>query len=160
MFVFSGAANRALRKGKAVEIDLLTIFTFFLVSGAALWVFLLFGRFLRPKNPTPIKQTTYECGEKPFGPAWFNFNNRFYIIALVFVVLDVEAVLTVPAVVVFRKLVAIGRGGLAFLEIVAFLLVFFGVLVYVWRRGDLNWVRSLEPPTCAPFDAGTKEEKP
>jgi NADH-quinone oxidoreductase subunit A len=143
-----------------MEIDLATIFIFFLVSGGALFVFLLFGRFIRPRHLTPIKTTTYECGEKPFGPAWFNFNNRFYLIALVFVVLDVEAVLTVPAIVVFRKLVASGRGELAMLEIFAFLLVFFGVLVYVWRRGDLNWVRSIEPPVCAPFDFGGKEEKP
>ena len=142
-----------------MEIDLLTILVFFLVSGAALWVFLFLGRFIRPKHPTPVKQTSYECGEKPFGPAWFNFNNRFYVIALVFVVLDVEAVLTVPVVVAFRKLLASGRGELAFLEILAFLLVFFGVLVYVWSRGDINWVRSLEPPVCAPFDAGKKEEK-
>jgi len=48
------------------------------------------GALLRPSNPHPGKLSTYECGEPPSGPAWINFNIRFYVIALVFVIFDVE----------------------------------------------------------------------
>jgi NADH-quinone oxidoreductase subunit A len=124
--------------------NLAMVLGFLAVSGVALLVFLLFGKFIRPRNPDTIKSSTYECGEKPFGPAWFNFNNRFYVIALVFVVFDVEVALVVPAVLVFRKLLAEGQGLLAFIEIFFFLGILLVALIYVWARRDLTWVRDVE----------------
>ncbi len=124
--------------------NLATILGFLAVSGLALFVFLLVGKLVRPSKPQAIKATTYECGEKPFGPAWFNFNNRFYVIALVFVIFDVEVVLIVPAVVVFRKLVDQGLGILAFIEIFLFIAILMVALIYVWARGDLNWDRIIK----------------
>lgn len=123
--------------------NLAVVFGFFLVSAATLFILLTFGRLIRPANPQPIKNSTYECGEVPTGPAWFNFNNRFYIIALIFVVFDVEVALLVPAVVVFRRLVASGAGYLAFAEIFFFLSVLFIALVYFWSMGDLSWDKAL-----------------
>jgi len=130
--------------------NLATVLGFLAVSGVALLVFLLFGKLIRPRNPDPIKSSTYECGEKPIGPAWFNFNNRFYVIALIFVVFDVEIALVVPAVVVFRKLLAEGQGLLAFIEIFFFLSILLVALIYVWARRDLTWVRDIEDPTPGP----------
>ncbi|HUU01375.1 MAG TPA: NADH-quinone oxidoreductase subunit A [Myxococcota bacterium] len=124
--------------------NLATILGFLAVSGLALFVFLLVGKLVRPSKPEAIKATTYECGEKPFGPAWFNFNNRFYVIALVFVIFDVEVALVVPAVVVFRKLVAEGLGILAFVEIFLFLAILLVALIYVWAHGDLSWDRIIK----------------
>lgn len=124
--------------------NLATVLGFLAVSGLALFVFLLVGRLIRPSKPEATKATTYECGEKPFGPAWFNFNNRFYVIALVFVVFDVEVALVVPAVVVFRELLTEGLGLLAFVEIFLFLIILLVALVYVWARGDLGWDRIIQ----------------
>jgi len=65
---------------------------------AILFVFgsLLAGHFLRPSAPTREKSMIYECGEKPIGQAWFNFNPRFYLIALVFVIFEDEIAFIIP----------------------------------------------------------------
>ncbi len=137
--------------------NLATVFVFILVSGVALLVLLLFGWLIRPKQHTALRQTTYECAEEPFGSAWFNFNNRFYIIALLFVVFDVELALVMPVAVVFRQLVASGNGVLAFVEIFFFLTVLFVALIYAWARGDLSWVRALTQGECREVEIGRKE---
>jgi NADH-quinone oxidoreductase subunit A len=137
--------------------NLATVLGFIFVSGIALFVFILVGWLVRPKKPNPIKGSVYECAEAPFGSAWFNFNNRFYTIALVFVAFDVEIVLVAPVVVVFRKLVAAGHGWLAFAEIFFFLAVLFVALIYVWARGDLSWVRTLTAARAKDTATGRKE---
>ena len=68
------------------------------------------GALLRPSNPQPGKLATYECGEPPSGSAWINFNIRFYLIALVFVIFDVELAFIYPVAAVFRDWVAEGHG--------------------------------------------------
>ena len=75
------------------------------------------GWLVRPHTPNPEKLATYECGELPVQAAWFNFNPRFYIVALVFLVFDVEVAFTYPVAVVFRRWVARGAGGVAFVEL-------------------------------------------
>lgn len=114
--------------------DFAMVLGFVIVSAAALFVFLLMGRFLRPNAPKPEKLTTYECGEPAVGPAWFNLNNRFYVVALVFVALDVAVALAIPVVVVFRDAIRSGTGWVAFAALAAFLLILLVALVYVWAR--------------------------
>lgn len=138
--------------------DLAVTLGFWVVSFLALLVFLLFGKLIRPNIPLPVKSSTYECGERPVGSGWFSFNNRFYIIALVFVVFDVEIALVAPVVVVFRELVDSDQGWLAFVEIFLFLSVLFIALVYVWSRGDLRWHQDIQDPTCNPLGSETKKE--
>jgi len=122
--------------------------TFILILMATLMVFgaLLVGKFLRPSNPNKLKQMAYECGEDPVGTAWANFNVRFYVIALVFIVFDVEGALMFPVVAVFRKFMEVGSGGAVLMS----LLIFIGVLVqgviYCWKKGDLDWVKSYRSP--------------
>ena len=105
---------------------------------------LFVSRFIRPSNPTPLKTTAYECGEMPLGQAWSNFNVRFYVVSLIFIVFDVEGALMFPVAVVFKKLHAVGLGGI----VLSSLLIFIGILavgvVYCWRKGDLDWVRSFQ----------------
>src|SRR5262249_21185621 len=101
------------------------------------------GLLLRPSNPNPGKLTTYECGEPPSGPAWINFNIRFYLIALVFVIFDVELAFIYPVAAVFKQWIADGRGGVALAEIAAFLGILFVGLIYVWAKGDLEWLKRL-----------------
>ncbi len=137
--------------------DLAMVLGFWIVSFLALLVFLLFGKLIRPNVPLPVKSSSYECGERPIGPGWFSFNNRFYLIALVFVVFDVEIALVAPVVVVFRDMLAKDMGWLVFAEIFIFLAILFVALIYVWSRGDLRWHQDIPDPTCKPFEIGTKE---
>jgi NADH-quinone oxidoreductase subunit A len=104
---------------------------------------LALGSFLRPANPEARKLTTYECGEPPTGSAWINFNIRFYLIALVFVIFDVEVAFIYPVTVVFREWVLKGQGLFALAEVLLFLGILSVGLVYVWAKRDLEWVKRL-----------------
>lgn len=102
------------------------------------------AQILRPFKPNSLKEQAYECGEDPVGTAWSNFNVRFYVVSLIFIVFDVEGALMFPVAAVFRKFVEIGEGGV----LVGSLLIFISVLVfgvvYCWSKGDLDWVRSFQ----------------
>ena len=100
-------------------------------------------KLLAPSNPHPAKLTTYECGEPPSGSAWINFNIRFYLIALVFVIFDVELAFVYPVVTVFRSWIARGQGGAALVEIGLFIGILAVGLVYVWVKGDLEWLKHI-----------------
>lgn len=78
--------------------------------------------------------STYECGMPPVGDSWIQFNVRYYLIALLFVIFDVEAIFLFPWAVVFREL-----GVIAFLEMGVFLGVLILGLAYAWRKGALEW---------------------
>jgi len=114
----------------------------FLALGAGL-VALMTGLswLLRPHNPEPGKLTTYECGEPPTGSAWINFNIRFYLVALIFVIFDVEVAFIYPVAVVFRDWVLKGNGLFALSEILVFVGILFVGLVYVWVKRDLEWLK-------------------
>lgn len=113
---------------------------------AILFVFgsLLGGKFLRPNAPNREKSMIYECGEKPIGQAWFNFNPRFYLIALVFVIFEVEIAFMYPVASVYRSFIEKGQGLLAFAEIFLFVAILAVGLAYVWAMGDLEWVKGLK----------------
>jgi len=113
------------------------ILAFLVVAVAFLAVNLLLWKVLRPSRFSEEKLTTYECGENPVGSAWIQFNVRFYVFALIFLVFDVEAVFLLPWAVVFREL-----GVLAFVEGLVFIAILAVALAYVWRKGDLEWVRA------------------
>ena len=110
----------------------ITVFAIFVVTS-----------LVRPHAPTAEKQTTYECGERPEGGAWFNFNPRFFMIALIFLIFDVEVAFTFPVAVVFRDWVERGLGGVAFVELAVFVGILLVGLAYVWVKGDLDWIRRL-----------------
>jgi len=120
--------------------DFLTAYAAILVFLVAIVGLLLFvlvlWRVLRPSRFSEEKLTTYECGEEPVGSAWIQFNIRFYVFALIFIVFDVEAVFLLPWATVFRRL-----GALAYLEGLVFIGILVVALAYVWRKGDLAWVR-------------------
>jgi NADH-quinone oxidoreductase subunit A len=111
------------------------------------------GSLLRPSNPQTAKLSTYECGEPPSGSAWINFNIRFYLVALVFVIFDVELAFVYPVTAVFKEWVEKGQGEFAFLELVVFLAILMVGLVYVWMKGDLEWLKRIpveKPPVREP----------
>jgi NADH-quinone oxidoreductase subunit A len=173
-------------------IELVTILLIFLAVGAGfLAVNMMVGKFVRPDRPSAEKQTVYECGEPPVGSSWIQFDLRFYVVALLFVIFDVELAFFFPWATVFGNANHLSRSDLSSLQrseaqngilpdrpaanddqvdeqraaakslawfAFADILFFFGVLVvgfaYLWKRGDLDWVRSTAaqidlPPSAA-----------
>ena len=126
-----------------MHFDFANVLVFFLLGLVLCGVMMGLGILLRPSNPGPWKLTTYECGEPPSGGAWINFNIRFYLIALVFVIFDVELAFIYPVVAVFRDWVARGQGLFALVEIVVFIGILAVGLVYVWAKGDLEWLKQV-----------------
>jgi NADH-quinone oxidoreductase subunit A len=104
-----------------------------------------FSRLLSPNKPNPEKLTSYECGEEPTGSAWLPFNSRFYVIALIFLLFEVEMVFVFPLAIVFGSHDAIAIeprwGKLALIEMFLFLGILFLGLIYVWVKGDLDWIK-------------------
>jgi NADH-quinone oxidoreductase subunit A len=191
---------------------------FIAVGVGFIFVHLVAGKFLRPNKPDAEKKTIYECGEPTIGSAWIQFDLRFYVVALLFVIFDVEVAFFFPWAEVFGRanaiaatdmpttddewkeygqkvaalnpqnkaeaanlndseqlkkmrkeefeevrLTAKGFAAFALLEI----LVFFGVLLvgyaYLWKRGDLAWVRSTlaeeTPLPVAPIETPVEKKE-
>jgi NADH-quinone oxidoreductase subunit A len=114
-----------------------SVLAFLFVGVAFVVVNLIAWKVLRPERFSEEKNTTYECGENPQGSAWIQFNIRFYVFALIFIVFDVEAAFLLPWAVVFKEL-----GTLAFVEGLVFIGILAVGLAYVWSKGDLEWVRA------------------
>ena len=103
---------------------------------------LLIQYIISPRhNKGGEKLASYECGEVPEGSAWVKFNVRFYIIALIFLIFDVEVIFLFPWSVVFKELSETGFGFLAFIEMFIFMAILLVGLAYVWIKGDLDWVK-------------------
>jgi len=105
-------------------------------GAAALWI----ARLVSPHNPRPEKLTTYECGERPVGQAWSQFNVRFYIFALMFVIFDVETIFIFPWAVRLHWFRGLDLGAFAFVEMLVFVVILALGLAYAWRKGALKWV--------------------
>ena len=116
--------------------DFGTVFLFVIIGAILLTVALLLAKLLSPARPSKNKLSTYECGEEAEGSTWVKFNIRYYVIALIFIIFDVEVLFLFPWAVVYKEL-----GWLAFFEMAIFLLVLILGLVYVWKKGDLDWVK-------------------
>ena len=92
---------------------------------------------LGPRRPNPIKLSPYESGVPPVGDARLRFPVKFYLVAMLFIIFDIEVVFLYPWAVVFKELLA--QGSLIFAEMVVFVVVLLLGLVYVWRKGGLEW---------------------
>lgn len=168
---------------------------------------MLLGKLVRPAHTEPEKMSIYECGEPTVGSAWIQFDLRFYVVALLFVIFDVEMVFFFPWAVVFGKLNALANPAtsqlaapadyqnlvsslipgaapgtiidpanantfawITFVDILIFFAVLMMGFAYLWKRGDLDWVRSTAaeeskavPPVAelpAPKVAPTPEPEP
>ena len=113
-----------------------------LVVGIAVVFSLLFvvlSRVLGPHNETPGKLTTYECGVPGRGSIHLRFFVRFYVVALLFLLFDLETVFLVPWAVSFRSFVDLGQGGPLFLAMSGFFVLLVVGLVYEWKKGALEW---------------------
>lgn len=113
------------------------LFVLAVIGLAFLFVFggLFFSRLLAVRRPGAVKDSPYECGEKPIGSAQIQFNVGYYLIALLFVVFDVEAAFLYPWAVAFREV-----GWMGLLEVGIFIAILIVGLVYAWKKGVLEWV--------------------
>jgi NADH-quinone oxidoreductase subunit A len=119
---------------------------FMVVGVLFLLVSLLLSRLVRPVGKdTPEKLLAYECGEVPKGTAWIQFNIRFYVVALIFIIFDVEVIFLLPWAVVFKNL-----GMFAFIEGLIFVGILVVGLAYVWAKGDLAWVKPEDVISVSP----------
>lgn len=119
-------------------LDLVLGLLLFTITGVAMSLgALLIGKLVRTRLPHPEKGAPYECGEPAIGSSWVQFDLRFYVVALVFLIFDIEIALFYPWAVVYAD------GGVAALWDMLF---FFGVIVvgflYLWRFGYLDWIRA------------------
>ncbi len=132
--------------------ELLLSMTIFLALGALfVLVNLSAGALVRPSLPNPEKGETYECGEPTIGSSWVQFDLRFYIVALVFLVFDVEVALLYPWAVAYGSAAELGAiwgidantlRAAALIDLLFFLGVLLVGFAYLWRFGYLDWVRS------------------
>src|ERR1700712_1447038 len=118
----------------------------FLITGILMVGFAFFvTRLLSPNNPNPEKLSSYECGEEVVGSAWVPFNSRFYVIALIFLLFDVEMIFILPWATVFGSHEALRTdhrwGWLSLTEMFLFLGILILGLAYVWVKGDLDWIK-------------------
>ncbi len=125
------------------------------VVGAMLFmaVALLVAKLIRPSRPNQEKLTTYECGEDPTGTAWGQFNPRFYIIALIFVLFDVEIVFLFPWATVFGNADLVEStnglwGWFAVAEMFIFIVILSIGLAYAWAKGFLDWIKPTAETTA------------
>ena len=125
------------------------VLAMFMIGIGFIFVSLLIGILLRPNHPEKNKGMGYECGEEPTHEAWFNFNPRFYIVALIFLIFDVELAFMYPVATVFRRWVDSGHGGLATIEIFLFAGILVVGLAYVMVKGDLEWVKKIRKPSVS-----------
>ncbi len=120
-----------------------TIGIFLILAWLFVFAALVTSRLVQPHRPNDKKLTTYECGEPTIGTSWVRFNNRFYIIALAFLLFDVEIVFILPCAMLFREYAGTATGWFIFFEIGIFLLILIAGLAYMWVKGDLSWVKSM-----------------
>ena len=135
LFPLAAAANETLKVGP-LDLSAYTIVVLFTALGAGFAAFNLVLAFLVYPSKTSKKDkfVTYECGEEPVGSGFIQFNLRFYVYALIFVIFDVEVVFLLPWAVVYDSL-----GLFAFVEMMIFIGILLVGYAYAWRKGALEW---------------------
>ena len=122
--------------------DYIPVIVFTVMAIALIIVPLIIQHLISPRhNKGNDKLMSYECGEVPEGSAWVKFNIRFYIIALVFIIFDVEVVFLFPWAAVYQSFIASGNGFLVLIEMLLFVIILTIGFAYVWIKGDLDWVK-------------------
>jgi NADH-quinone oxidoreductase subunit A len=102
-------------------------------------VFVAISHLFGPKRPSHVKLDPYECGVDPVGDARSRFRVKFYLIALVFVLFDIETVFLVPWAVIYRSAIESWGGLFIFWEMLVFVAILGVGLLYIWKKGALEW---------------------
>lgn len=126
--------------------EYLGVFIFMAVGIVFIAGGLLTARIMRPNRPNEEKMTTYECGEDPLDNSWGNYNIRFYLVALIFLVFEAEIIFLFPWATVFADTTLIAAtdglwGWFSLVEVFIFIAILAIGLAYVWVKGYLDWSR-------------------
>lgn len=128
------------------------VFVFILTAILFVIVAIFAAKLIRPAKPTKEKLMTYECGENAEGSPWVKFNIRFYVVALIFLIFDVEVVLLLPWALVYRQF------GMPGFLVGAIFLILLGLgMAYEWRKGDLEWARPKPVPPVIKKNSEVKQ---
>jgi NADH-quinone oxidoreductase subunit A len=119
--------------------DYVPILVLLLVVGGFVVVNLIVSSLLGRQRETRGKLTTYECGMDPWGDARGRFSVKFFLVAVLFILFDVEAVFLIPWAVNLKALTAQGHGPFLFVEMLTFIIALGLGLAYIWRKGGLSW---------------------
>jgi NADH-quinone oxidoreductase subunit A len=126
-------------------------FIFLFIIGAIIFIgiALFVSSMLRPDQPNEVKLSSYECGEESVGGTWGQFNSRFYVVGLIFLLFEAELVFLFPWAKVFGKKQYLDQtnqvwGWVSFSEMLIFILILALGLVYVWKKGYLDWIKPIK----------------
>jgi NADH-quinone oxidoreductase subunit A len=139
------------------ELSQFGIVGIFMISAILfLGIILFLSRILRPHQPNEEKLSTYESGEEPATSSWLQFNNRFYILGILFILFEVELIFLFPwALTIGRKEYIEGTNGawlgFALIEIGIFIFILILGLVYAWAKGYLDWIKP--NPSSSTFES-------
>ncbi len=123
------------------------ILVFLIYGGVFVAIALLVAWLIRPHRPYPEKLMIYECGEDAVGSAWIQFNNRFYVVALMFLVFEVEVILLFPWALVYQDL-----GWYAFWAMIIFVGLILIGFAYEIGKGNLEW--DVPEPSSSRYEKG------
>ena len=110
-----------------------------LLAGVMAAAIPLIAGFLGSENPSPTKLSTFECGNVPSGSPWQRYPVKFYVVAILFIVFDIEAVFIYPWAVNFQTFHAAGFGWFAYAVMALFAATLLVGLAYIWKKGALDW---------------------
>jgi len=122
-------------------IDYLPVLLIFIVAGGFAVSNIVLSQFIGQRKQTRTKMMPYECGKDPVGTARERFSVKFYLIAMIFILFDIEVIFLVPWAVVFKTLAgpAYGLGTLVYVEMMVFVVLLLAGYVYVIKKGALDW---------------------
>ena len=115
----------------------------FLIAGALATGMVLLSWITGYRRPTRAKLSPYECGMTPVGDARARFSVKFYLVAMLFILFDVEAVFLYPWAVILKDLKAMGQGLFALSEMFVYLAIVLVGFFYIWKKGVLDWGLSI-----------------
>jgi len=111
----------------------------FLVAGALASVMVLLSWLIGQLKPTRAKMSAYECGMTPVGDARQRFSVKFYMVAMLFILFDVEAVFLYPWAIILKDLKKMGQGMFGFWEMIVYIVIVLVGYWYIWKKGVLDW---------------------
>ncbi len=114
--------------------DYLTIIIFLVIALGLSSAFIVINLALSPKHPDPEKLSAYECGFEPFEDSRMEFDVRFYLVAILFIIFDLEIAFLFPWAISLGNI-----GGLGFVSMMIFLFILTIGFIYEWKKGALDW---------------------
>jgi NADH-quinone oxidoreductase subunit A len=119
--------------------DYLPILLMFIVAGGFAIGNVLLSQFVGQRKRTRTKLMPYECGKDPVGSARERFSVKFYLIAMIFILFDIEVIFLVPWAVVYKRIAAAGNAGFIYAEMMVFIVLLLAGYIYVVKKGAFDW---------------------